>query len=91
MRYNGIYKAEKGLIKVALEVEGTTISNAMLTGDFFLFPEEYLTKLEGLLLGRKFEHNDVRSVVEQFYQSGITSPAVTVDDFISAIMGAKIE
>ncbi len=91
MHASNIYKAEKGLLRINLEVEEGTIKSAQITGDFFLIPETRLKDLERLLVGRKLSKGDIESAVAQFYSSGIITPSVTEQDFVNAILGARYE
>jgi lipoate-protein ligase A len=61
-----IYKSEK-LIKILLEYEEDTkiINSVKITGDFFLYPEENLDKLEVNLIGTKLEKDTIKQKIEE--------------------------
>lgn len=61
-----IYKSEK-LIKILLEYEEHTkiINSIKITGDFFLYPEENLDKLEVNLIGTKLEKNTIKQKIKE--------------------------
>jgi lipoate---protein ligase len=66
-----VYKSTK-LIHVILEYtertsQGcTSINSIRITGDFFVYPEESLDKLEASLIGTKLEEYPVRQKVQQW-------------------------
>ncbi len=91
MRAANIYKAEKGLIRVSAEIDGGTIREIRITGDFFMLPERAVLRLEGLLKGKAFERRAISDALDAFYASGVETPCVTKEDFLEAISGAKDE
>lgn len=46
------------LLRVRLEHDGSVITKVLITGDFFLHPEEGLVKLEGELLGTPLQESE---------------------------------
>jgi lipoate---protein ligase len=87
-----LYKSTK-LIHVLLEYTErtpqdctTTINSIRITGDFFVYPEESLDKLEASLIGTKLEEYPVRKKVQQWLMGsqvfGFDSESLT-----KAIMG----
>ncbi len=64
----------------------TTINSIRITGDFFVYPEESLDKLEASLIGTKLEEYAVRQKVQQWLRGsqvfGFDSESLT-----KAIMG----
>ena len=60
-----IHKSEK-LIKISLEYDElkNTIHSIKITGDFFLYPEESLDKLEKNLIGTRLERNTIIQKIE---------------------------
>ncbi len=91
MLMRSIYKAPKGLIRVELEVDGRIISRMIVTGDFFMVPEDALQMLERHMSGVRFEEKAVTNAVSAFYLLGMSTPMLKKEDFIKAIMGAKNE
>ena len=63
--YN-IYKSKK-LIKVSLECDEDIkiINSITITGDFFLYPEESLDKLEASLIGTKLGKDAIKQKIEK--------------------------
>ena len=91
MRATSIYKAEKGLIRVSAEIDGGTIKEIRITGDFFMLPERSVLLLERLLKGRALEKPAISEALDAFYGSGVETPCVTKEDFLAAISGVKNE
>jgi hypothetical protein len=91
MKAIGIYKAEKGLIRVNAEIEEGVITKIRITGDFFMLPEKAVLSLEKLLEGRAFETQAISEALDAFYAAGVETPCVTKEDFLNAIGGAKNE
>ena len=89
MRMSGVYKAQKGLIKVNLEAEGNIIKEIEITGDFFMLPESALPALECRLVGRSLDKKDLDDAVEEFYLTGVDTPLLSKDDFVNAVLGVK--
>ncbi|PYB68764.1 lipoate--protein ligase [Thermoplasma sp. Kam2015] len=83
MRYTRNWKAKKGLIRVTLDLEGNTIKDIHISGDFFMFPENSINDLEDMLKGS--DVNSVAEIVKKFYQRGITTPGVDPEDFVKAL------
>ncbi len=65
-KVHNVYKSRK-LIKVALEYDefSNTIYSIKITGDFFLYPEESLDKLEANLINTKLEKNSIKQVIQK--------------------------
>jgi lipoate---protein ligase len=63
---HNIYKSEK-LIKILLEYDERTkiINSIKITGDFFLYPEENLDKLEVNLIGTKLEKYTIKQKIDE--------------------------
>jgi len=89
MRTEGQHKARKGLIKVSVDEEGGIIQKAVISGDFFLYPEDSLWFLEKKLVGTRLVREDLLVKVNDFYKKrGIFSPGVTPEDFVEALLKA---
>ncbi len=89
MRLHSIYKAPKGLIRVELEVENGIIGRAIITGDFFMVPEDALAMLERHLSGVRFDEAAISNAISAFYLLGMSTPMLKKEDFIKAIISAK--
>ena len=89
MKTEGQYKARKGLIKVSVDEEGGIIKKVVISGDFFLYPEDSLWLLERKLVGTKLIRGYLLAKVRDFYKDeGIFSPGVTPEDFVEALLKA---
>ena len=88
---HNIYKSKK-LIKVSLEYDemSNIINSITITGDFFLYPEETLDKLEVTLIGTKVERDDIKRKIEKCLNNseafGFDSESLT-----DAILGCLTE
>lgn len=83
------FKAPKGVIKVELKLVDDEISRISLSGDFFMYPEEALEKLEQALIGVKAERGSLLTAVQDFYSStGAQTPMVEPEHWVEAIMRA---
>ena len=88
---NFIYKSSK-LIHVLLEYSERTptqdsiINSIIITGDFFVYPEESLNEFEASLIGMRFEENTVRRRVQQWL-SGSQVFGFDSESLTKAIMG----
>ncbi len=81
------YKAAKGLIRIKVQIKDNKIDAIMISGDFFMYPEDKLWKLESLLVGTAANRKDIASRIKRFYDaSHILTPGVTPEDFTEAIM-----
>jgi hypothetical protein len=62
----------------------------MITGDFFMVPEDGVSKIETALKGMTLNHEDiVEKIKEVFKKYGIQSPGIPAEDFADAIMKLK--
>ncbi len=85
MRKVSVLKKIKGgkTVKVDLEFdEGGRIHNIIISGDFFVYPQEMLEALENELKGCKV--NEVREVIEK-YSTKMTVLGFTLEDVIELI------
>jgi len=83
------FKAPKGVIKVELELEHDTISRISLSGDFFMYPEDALERLEQALVGVKAERESLMAAVQSFYNStGARTPMMASEHWVEAILRA---
>jgi len=86
-----VYKSTK-LIHIYLEhsekapMGDCTISSIMITGDFFVYPEESLDKLEASLVGTKLNRYAVRQKIEKWLQ-GSKAFGFDSESLTEAIMG----
>ncbi len=77
------------MIKVELELEDDKISEISISGDFFMYPEDALEKLESLLVGVKADRKTLLTKVKTFYDSAdVRTPMVEPEHWVEAIMRA---
>jgi hypothetical protein len=85
----GQHKAAKGLIKVKVNVRQGLIGGIVISGDFFLYPEDKLWEMEKMLIGVEAEREKVLAAVRRFYgENRVLSPGVAPEDFAEAVMKA---
>jgi len=85
----GEFKAPKGVIKVELELEGSKISKISISGDFFMYPEDALEKLESSLAGVEAERGALFTAVKKFYAlTSVRTPMVKPQHWVEAVMRA---
>jgi lipoate-protein ligase A len=86
------HKALGGLIRTTVKVEGDRIADALISGDFSLFPREKIALIERALVGCPLKRQDVLSRIARVYsEHSLESPGVLPDDFTSALIPPKPE
>ena|GEM_PF-470128 len=85
----GEYKAKKGLIRatVVLDDSGSIIRSARITGDFFLYPEEALWRIEESLPNTKISDLETK-IRKLFAELNIILVGSSVEDFLEAFRRA---
>ena len=85
------YKAPGGkLVRVMIIEDSGIIRRAQITGDFFLLPEESLTRLEQVLTGTKVTEAALKKVVHDFFaETRAQSLGVSQEDFVKAVISAR--
>ena len=82
------HKARK-MIRVTAEVVQDHLKDILISGDFFMIPEDALPLLEQSLLHAPTEYAEVLQRVRRFYaENSVETPDMTAEDFTSAIMKA---
>ena len=82
-----IYKAGK-LLKVSLRYD-STIEEIQITGDFFLYPEEGIEKLQLQLIGTELTREKLIQKIDQILKTEKIEPfGFTPEQLAEAIMGA---
>jgi lipoate-protein ligase A len=82
-----VHKAPGGLIRTTLRVEGNRIREALISGDFSLFPRGKIVLIEQALIGCPLNKRDVLSRIMSVYsEHSLESPGVTPDDFAAALV-----
>jgi lipoate-protein ligase A len=84
-------KVEGGkLIRVECDVHERSyvVMRLIITGDFFLHPEEAIEELEGSLLMVRAEPEILTSRIQNFFAKGYTLVGAKPEDFTHAILNA---
>jgi lipoate-protein ligase A len=77
------------MIRVTLEIVQNTLKDVLISGDFFMVPEDKLPLLEENLRGAAADYPEIYRRVRKFYEDNkVETPGVTVDDLSTAIMKA---
>jgi len=74
MQSRSVYKVPHGkLLKISMDYnrETSTIDTLNITGDFFVYPEESIEKVEEQLVGTLLERNHllkkIQSIIDQYH------------------------
>jgi len=82
------HKAKK-MIRITMEIANGKIGDILISGDFFMIPEEASYKLESSLIGSSLEKKELANKIENFYnQTSIETSGVDPMDFVDAILKA---
>ena len=82
-------RTKKGIIELELALENDRVSHIKITGDFFIYPEEALEKLEQKIIGISNDREELKKTIHQFYtENTISTPGITQDDWINVIIKA---
>ena len=82
------HKAKK-MIRVTMEIAFDKIRDILISGDFFMIPEQALPKLEEELVGSSIYRGEILNIVEQFYNRvKVQTSGIEPVDFVEAIMKA---
>ena len=76
------------LIRVQCVVEGGLVKNLVITGDFFLHPEDGIQELEKEIVLLRARPETIRSHVLSFLRKGYVLVGATAEDFAKAIAEA---
>ena len=82
------HKARK-LIRVRAELMADRILDIALMGDFFMIPEEAVSRLEKALRGVKLDREEILRRVSKFYEEGVETPGIGPEDFVEAVLKLK--
>ena len=93
MELSSIHKpAGKKLLRISAELSPDgTITAIVITGDFFMHPEEALSGLEKSLIGARLsDAEDVKARTEAFFKrTGTLIPGMIPLDFSDAVLKLK--
>lgn len=77
------------MIKVELELANSKISDISISGDFFMYPEESIEKLEQGLRGVEIKKKKLLEAVQKFYSTTrAQTPMVEPKHWVEAILRA---
>ena len=80
------------MVRVRLREKDGRIESAKLSGDFFLIPEESLSKLEKMLEDARLDEKELKLLVDRFFRgTNAQGLGVSPDDFVKAILAASSE
>lgn len=86
--FEASYKAKK-MIRVTMEIAFDKIRDILISGDFFMIPEQALPKLEKELVGSSIDRDEILNIIKQFYNKvEVRTSGVEPVDFVEAIMKA---
>src|SRR6266511_2674227 len=85
------YKAPGGkMLRVRIREKDGRIESAKISGDFFLIPEESLSKLEKMLEDARLDERELKLLVDRFFRgTSAQSLGISPDDFVKAVLAAK--
>jgi lipoate-protein ligase A len=82
-----MHKAPGGLIRADFEISGGRFQNVSLSGDFFCYPEQAVSRLEEELKGQLVTEANRR--VDAFYARGdVETPGIEIEDWLRVLIGA---
>lgn len=85
---HSVHKTRGGLIRVGVSLdESDRIDDIVITGDFFIYPEESVEALEKVLVGVSTDGGELLKVVKGFYEN-IEAPGIGPEDLVKAIKKA---
>jgi lipoate-protein ligase A len=78
--YHKIHKAPGGLMRADFEVDCGRFAGVSISGDFFCYPEDAISRLESMLEGK--QASKVYEVFTHFYgNQEIETPGICIDDW----------
>jgi hypothetical protein len=81
-------KPGQKLIKIDLEYENNKIINIQIKGDFFLYPEESIEKLEKILIGEDINKKNLIKKINNFFKiNNIVPYGISSESIVEAIIG----
>lgn len=84
------YKVPGGkMIKVKVHVEGLMIKDVMITGDFFIYPEEAIEGLEAVLKGAMVDEGNILKLIKEYVkEKNVEILGASPEDFATAVAKA---
>lgn len=85
----GEYKVKDGkLIKCIISIKNGKIENIKISGDFFMYPEEKIEKLEEKLKGIEYKEENIKKALNEFFKE-VEVIGADKQHFLKLIMEAK--
>ena len=79
-----MHKSPGGLIRADFEVRDGQLSNVSISGDFFCYPKDSISRLESMLEGAATA--EIQNVLKKFYSwPDIETPGVDLQDWIKVL------
>jgi len=87
---HSLRKTKGGLVRVSLTLDlpSNMIKNALITGDFFIFPSRAILELENLLKNTLCEEKEIAKTVQEFFKTGVQIPDVSPEVLTDLILEA---
>jgi len=76
------------LIRVECTIDGGVLRRIVITGDFFVHPEDGIQELENELTSLEAKQETLRSHVLNFFKTGYDIVGATPEDFAKAVLEA---
>lgn len=91
MRGKSVYKIPDGkLVKVSLEFENNFVRKIKVHGDFFLYPETGIEKIEESLNGKKIDEDELILCINKAVEkNGLELFGLSAEGLAKAILIAK--
>jgi len=81
-----VHKAPGGLIRAIFEFREGRFSNVSISGDFFCYPENAISRLESMIEGKPVEK--LHKILTEFYEDeNVETPGITIDDWMEVFGG----
>jgi lipoate---protein ligase len=84
------YKVKEGkLLRCVLNINQGIIQSVKITGDFFMYPEEGIEKLENMLTDLQYNEGQLKSKILEFFNSNIQVVGANAEDFVTLLLKAN--
>ena len=83
-------KLPGGLMKILLEIDNKKIKDILISGDFWIIPENTIKIIEKRLLEKELDVTIITEEITQVYkEQQAQSPGTTIEEFAKLIVGEK--
>lgn len=81
-------KLPGGLMKILMEIDNKIIKDILITGDFWIIPENTIKTIEKRLIGKKLDINIIKEEISKVYDElNAQSPGTSIKEFSNLIVG----